>query len=242
MKIDRRQLLRAAGVSLALPCFDAFSRARAAGASPPRRRMVCICTPLGLLPSNFIPKEAGKSYTLTPYLEAVKEYRDDFTVISGLSHAGVSPGFAHQATASFLTGVPGAGRPGFRNRISLDQFAAEYIGNQTRFASLILSGEGLGLSWTRTGAQIPAANSPSRVFAQLFLKGRSDEVQARIRRLQDNQSILDDVRNQAKSLRSNLGADDRERLDEYLSSVRQLERRLVKNEAWSKTPKPKVNV
>ena len=171
MKIQRRQILQAAGVSLALPCFDAFSSARAADAETPKRRMVCICTPLGLHPENFIPQETGENYSLSPYLESLKDYRHDFTVISGLSHAGVSPGFAHQATASFLTGVPGAGRPGFRNGISLDQFAAEHIGSQTRFPALTLSSQGLGLSWSRTGAQIPAANSPSSVFAKMFLAG-----------------------------------------------------------------------
>ena len=171
-------------------------------AAKPRRRMVCICTPLGLHPPYFFPEKAGKDYELTPYLEVLKDFRDDFTVVSGLSHAGMSPGFAHQASASFLTGVPGAGRPGFRNAISLDQFAAEHIGGQTRFPSLALSGEGLGLSWTRTGALVPAATSPSRVFARLFLDGRPDEVQAQVRRLEDGRSILDDVRDQANTLRS----------------------------------------
>jgi hypothetical protein len=242
MKIQRRQFLRAAGVALALPCFDAFSSARAADAEAPKRRMVCICTPLGLHPENFIPEETGANYSLSPYLESLKDYRDDFTVISGLSHAGVSPGFAHQATASFLTGVPGAGRPGFRNGISLDQFAAEHIGSQTRFPALTLSGEGLGLSWSRTGAQLPAENSPSNVFAKMFLAGRADEVRAQVRRLRDNRSILDDVRDQASSLRTGLGSDDREKLDEYLTSVRQLEQRLVNDEAWNRKPKQSVNV
>ncbi len=243
MKLDRRTLLRAAGVSLALPCLDAFSIARASSTTAqPRRRMVCICTPLGLYPPHFFPEKAGKDYELTPYLELLKDHRDDFTVISGLMHAGTSSGFAHQATASFLTGVPGAGRPEFRNAISIDQFAADHIGGQTRFPTLTLSGEGLGLSWTRTGAQVPAATSPSRVFARLFLEGRADEVQAQVRRLEDGRSILDDVRDQAKTLRSDLGTDDRDKLDEYLTSVRELEQRLLKDETWVKTPKPKVDV
>ena len=243
MKITRRKVLRAAGVALALPCLDAFSLARAAnGPAKPRRRMVCICTPLGLHPENFIPQKTGRDYELTTYLEILKEHRDDFTVISGLSHAGMSSGFAHQASASFLTGVPGAGRPGFRNAISLDQFAADYIGDQTRFPSLALTGEGLGLSWTRTGANIPAANSPSKVFARLFLDGRPDEVRSQLRRLEDGRSILDDVRDQASVLRSDLGADDRDKLDEYITSVRELEQRLVKDESWVNTPKPKVDV
>src|SRR5436190_9371432 len=113
MKLHRRRFLKAAGVSLALPCLDVFSlRHAAAGVAAPRWRMVCICTPLGLYPPHFFPASAGKDYELTPYLEMLKDFRDDFTVISGLAHAGMSSGFAHQATASFLTGVPGAGRPG----------------------------------------------------------------------------------------------------------------------------------
>ena len=243
MRTDRRQFLRTAGVTLSLPLLDYFlPRARAgekAAAVP--RRMVCLCTPLGLHPDNFFPEAAGKDYALSTYLELLKDYRDDFTVISGLSHAGMSSGFAHQASASFLTGAPGAGRPGFRNAVSLDQFAADHIGSQTRFPSLALSAEGSGLSWTRTGALVPAATSPSRVFARLFLEGRADEVRSQVRRLEDGRSILDDVRGEANRLRSDLGTDDRDKLDEYLTSVRELEQRLLKDEGWAKTPKPKVD-
>src|SRR5262249_30318693 len=140
MTLSRRTFLRAAGVALALPCLDVFGRA----AETPRRRMVCVCTPLGLHPAYFFPAKVGKDYELTPYLEVLKDFRSDLTVVSGLSHAGMSPGFAHQASASFLTGVQGAGRPGFKNAISLDQLAAEHIGGRTRFPSLALSGEGAG--------------------------------------------------------------------------------------------------
>lgn len=246
--MQRRTFIRAAGVSLALPWLDAFAvdadtKRTSSGAKQPPRRIISICAPLGLHPDNFFPTKTGKDYELSPYLEIVKEFRDEFTVISGLAHAGMSSGFAHQASASFLTGVPGAGRPGFRNAISLDQFAADHIGTQTRFPSLALSGEGSGgLSWTRTGALIPSDNSPSKVFARLFLEGRADEVQGQMRRLEDGRSILDDVRDQAKSLRSDLGSEDRDKLDEYLTSVRELEQRMVNDESWAKKPKPKVNV
>jgi hypothetical protein len=153
----------------------------------------------------------------------------------------MSPGFAPQASASFLTGAGGAGRPGFRNTISLDQFAAEHIGGRTRYPSLSLSGEGAGLSWTRTGALVPASNSPARVFAKLFLDGQPEEVKAQVNRLEDGRSILDDVRDQARGLRSGLSAGDRDKLDEYITSVRELEQRLARDEGWCKTPKPKVD-
>ncbi|QDU96037.1 DUF1552 domain-containing protein [Lignipirellula cremea] len=242
MRFSRRQFLRAAGVSLALPALDAFTPARAsASADREKRRMVCICAPLGFYPPNFIPEQAGRNYEPTTHLELLNDFRNDFTVISGLMHTGNSPGFAHQATASFLTGAEGAGRPGFRNSISLDQFAAEQIGEQTRFPTLTLSSEGLGLAWTRTGAQIPADNSPARVFARLFLKGADDEVHTQLKRLEEGRSILDDVRGQAADLRSFLGVNDREKLDEYMTSVRDLERSLHNEELWCKRPKPAVD-
>ena len=246
MKISRRTFIRATGISLALPWFETYAaepERPSAGDSGPPRRMVCICAPLGLHPDNFIPQQTGKNYALSPYLEILKDYRDDLTVISGLAHAGMGSVFAHQASASFLTGVPGAGRPGFCNAISLDQFAADHIGTQTRFPSLALSGEGSGgLSWTRTGALIPANNSPSKVFAQLFLEGRAEEVREQKRRLEDGRSILDDISDQAKTVRSGLGKADREKLDEYLTSVRELEQRMVVDESWARKPKPKVTV
>lgn len=249
MRVHRRRMLQAAGVSLALPWLEAMqpgvtrrhSRAVAAEMVE-RRRMVCICAPLGFYPPNFFPETAGADYKPSLYLELLDGLRRDFTVISGLAHAGNSPGFAHQATASFLTGAEGAGRPSFRNSISLDQFAADKIGRFTRFPSLVLSGEGLGLSWTRTGAQIPADNSPSRVFARLFLAGDAKDVGRQLKRLEDGRSILDDVRDQAAQLAGDLGADDREKLDEYLTSVRELERRMARDEVWAKTPKPVVHV
>ncbi len=239
MPLSRRRFLRAAGVSLALPWLDALAPARAfAAAAKPRRRMVCICTPLGLHPPFFFPQKSGKDYELSPYLDVLKELREDFTVVSGLSHPDVGP--SHDSMASFLTAAPHPERrAGFRNSISLDQFAAEHLRGETRFASLHL-GEG-GLSWTRSGAPVPADVYPSGVFARLFLEGRPDEVQAQARRLQDGQSILDVIRDQANSMQSSLGVNDREKLDEYFTSVRELEQRLSQAEVWSKKPKPKVN-
>lgn len=243
MKIRRRIFIRSTGISLALPWLNIFADdcRGESNPNPQPRRMICICAPLGLHPDNFFPTQSGNDYALSPYLDVLKEYRNEFTVISGLAHAGMGSSFAHQASASFLTGAPGAGRPGFRNTISLDQFAADYIGTQTRFPSLALSGEGSGgLSWTRTGALIAADNSPSKVFARLFLEGNAEVIQDQIRRLEDGRSILDDVGSQAKSLRSDLLRDDRDKLDEYLTCVRELEQRMVKDESWAKKPKPKV--
>lgn len=241
MNSSRRRFLRAAGVSLAMPVLDAWlPRVRSAESAATPRRMVCICTPLSVHPPFFFPEQAGKDYEITPYLEPLKELRNDFTVISGLSHPDV--GSSHDSIFSFLTAAPHPEiRAGFRNSISLDQFAAEHIGERTRFPSLSLSAEGFGLSWTRSGALVPPDLYPATVFARLFLDGRPDEVQAQERRLRDGQSILDTVREQAKSIAPQLGTRDREKVDEYFTSVRELERRMVVAEEWSKKPKPKVD-
>ncbi|MCX7418631.1 MAG: DUF1552 domain-containing protein [Planctomycetia bacterium] len=242
MTLTRRTFFRATGVTLALPMLDALlPRVRAGEKAPPTpRRMINICTPLGVHPPFFFPEKPGKDYELTPYLEPLKEFRNDFTVISGLAHPDV--GSSHDSIFSFLTGAPHPEvRAGFRNSISVDQFAAEKIGGLTRVPSLSLSAEGFGLSWTQSGALVPPDLYPAAVFARLFLEGRPDEVQAQARRLRDGQSILDTVREQAKTLSPKLGTRDREKVDEYFTSVRELERRMVTAEEWSKKPKPKVD-
>lgn len=243
MPLSRRTLLRAAGVAVALPLLDAMrmtSRA-ATGAGKTKRRMVCINTPLGVHPAYFFPEQTGRDYTLSPYLEVLKEFRNDFTVVSGLAHPDVGP--SHDSNQSFLTAAPHPERrAGFRNSISLDQFAAEHLLGETRYSSLTLSCEGTGLAWTRSGAPVPADAWPSSTFAKLFLEGRPDEVAAQARRLQDGKSVLDAVREQAQRLQTTVGATDRDKLDEYFTSVRELEQRLAQAEMWSKRPKPKVDV
>jgi hypothetical protein len=233
-KLTRRRFLRAAGVSLALPAFGT------AAAIDPPRRLVCVCTPLGLHAPHFVPKTAGADYEASPYLEIFKDLRGEITPITGLAHPDV--GASHDSIYSFLTAAPHPEqRAGFRNTISLDQFAADRMGERTRYPSLALSCEGFSLSWTRTGAIVPSDSFPSSVFAKLFLEGRPDEVEAQKRRLANGRSILDSIGEQSKGVRDALGAEDREKLDEYYTGVRELERRLARAEEWAKKPKPKVD-
>jgi hypothetical protein len=235
MKLDRRGFLKAAGVSLALPWLEA----RASSAAP-KRRLVCICTPLGMHAPFFFPEQAGEDYASTPYLDVIRDFRGDFSVVSGLAHPNVGP--SHDSLFSYLTAAPHPEiRGGFRNSVSLDQVAAEKIGGETRFPCLTLSCEGFSLAWTRSGAMVPSETSPSRVFTRMFLEGRPEEVEAQARRLQDGRSILDTVGDQAGRLKAGLGGGDREKVDEYFTSVRELERRLAVSEEWSKKPKPKVD-
>src|SRR4051812_36000032 len=160
----RRQFLRAAGVSLALPWLDAFAQTPAAR---PPRRMVCICTPLGLHAPSFFPQRAGADYELTPYLEPFRELRNDFSVISGLAHPDV--GASHDSIFSFLTAAPHPEiRGGFKNSVSLDQLAADHIGGQNRFPRLSLSCEGFNPSWTPRGGVVPSGSYPPGAFRRLF--------------------------------------------------------------------------
>ncbi len=249
--LSRRKFLRGAGTLLSLPLLDAMSPVfagvakSAAGVTPggKPRRMFGICNNLGLLPEHFFPKESGRGYALSPYLEALKEHRDRFTVFSGVSHPEVDGG--HPADNCFLTAAPHPGSAGFKNTISLDQYIGERIGHLTRFPSLTLGvnvQQGLrSLSWTGSGVLIPCEEKAADVFARMFLQGTRDEAEAQVRKLETGQSILDAVAGQAKDLQRTVGARDRERLDQYFTSVRDLEQRMQMSREWERQPKPKVS-
>jgi hypothetical protein len=233
---------------MALPLLDAmqpaFGRAaETASATAKPRRMLAICNNLGLLPEQFFPKDSGKNYTLSPYLETLSEYRTDFTIFTGVSHPDVDGG--HPADNCFLTAAPHPGSGSFRNTISLDQFMSERIGHLTRFPSLTLGvniqrGQ-RSLSWTPSGAMIPCEEKASDVFKRMFIQGTPAEVDAQVRRLALGQTILDAVADQAKDLQRNVGSRDRDRLDQYFTSVRELERRMEMSKDWERKPKPKVH-
>ncbi|AWM40191.1 hypothetical protein GobsT_13670 [Gemmata obscuriglobus] len=232
--------LRGAGVALALPLLDAMAPVRAAGKADVPRRMVAIETNMGILPQYFFPEKPGAGYALSPYLERLGKFRTQFTVFSGVSHPEVTG--AHAAEKCFLTGTPHPERGGFRNGVSLDQVAAEQIGNRTRYPSLVLGvgNEGQTLSFTRSGAPIPVERSPRKLFERLFVQGKAADVAARVAELRQGRSTLDFVGGQAKRLDRSLAPADRARLDQYYTSVRELEQRLAGSEAWEHKPKPKV--
>lgn len=238
--LSRRTFLRGAGVALALPLLDSMRPAFAAGSKAVPRRMVCVETNMGILPQFFFPEKAGKDYALSPYLNRLAGFRDQFTVLSGCSHPGVTGG--HAAEKCFLTGTPHPERGGFRNWVSVDQFAAEHVGNTTRYPSLVLhvGNEGQTLSYTRSGAPIPPERSARKLFEKLFVQGRPDEVAATVEALRQGRSTLDFVGDQSRRLSGSLPPADRQRLDQYLTAVRDLEQRLHSAEEWEHKPKPKV--
>src|SRR5256884_7274331 len=179
------------------PALAAMTKSVASDAAPggKPRRMLAICNNLGLLPDHFFPKNSGADYTLSPYLEVLKEHRNDFTVFSGVSHPDVDGG--HPADNCFLTAAPHPGRGGFRNTISLDQYIAERIGHLTRFPSLNLGvniQQGVrSLAWTSSGVLIPCEEKAADVFKRLFIQGTPEEVDAQMRKLDIGRCILDGV-------------------------------------------------
>jgi len=244
--LSRRTFLRGAGVTLALPLLEAmlprFARAAAETAAQVPRRMVAIQTNMGIMPQFFFPEKAGRDYALTPYLEKLTAHRDKMTVFSGVSFPGVTGG--HTAEKCFLTGTPHPDRGGFRNGVSLDQFAAEQIGVSTRHPSLTLAMVSDGsptLSYTRSGAPIPAEKSPRKLFQRLFVQGKASEVEASVAALREGRSVLDFVGGQSKRLNRLLSKADQDRMDEYFTSVRELEQRLHTAEEWEYKPKPVVH-
>jgi hypothetical protein len=235
--LTRRTMLRGAGVALALPLLESMFPVLAADKVTSPRRFVGINIPLGFHGPDFFPQQAGADYELSPYLQLAKDLRNDFTVISGTSHPDVDGG--HAAERSFLTAAPHPGAPSFTNTISLDQFLARRIGNQTRFASLTLGSH--SLSWSANGVSIPVESSPTATFARLFLKGSDKEIATQEAQLQDGQSIMDTLLDEAKSMQPRVSTADRKKLDQYFTAVRETEQRLVKAELWSKTPKPTID-
>lgn len=234
--LSRRHLLRASGVAFALPWLEAQQ-------TPPPRRMLAICNNLGLLPGGFFPTQPGRGYELSSYLKVLEPFRDDFTVFSGVSHPDVDG--SHSSEVCFLTAAPHPANGGFRNSISLDQFMADRIGIQTRFPSITLGvnvNKGQrSLTWTGAGVMIACEDSAATVYKRLFLQGTPEEVDRQVDRLKLGESILDSVAEHAGGLKKNLGPQDRQRLDQYETGVRELERRMVAAQAWERKPKPKTS-
>lgn len=256
--LSRRHVLRGLGACLSLPLLDAMlppASARPSTYKPLAKshgvhpRMICCYIPNGVNITEWMPTEPGSSYTLSPSLETLREHRNDFSVITGVGHRASKGG--HSGADTWLTGADLAAVPGsdYTNTISADQIAAEVHGKETRFPSLQLSdGSGTGsaghshtLSFDRSGTPIPAENSPQRLFERLFVPDSADDRAATLRRYAEKKSVLDSVLADAKRLRGSLGQKDQQKLDQYLSSVRQTEERIKRLESWIDVPKPEVD-
>ena len=243
--INRRSFLQAAGVAIAIPAMEAFAPRRLLGAitAAPPKRLITICTTLGLHGPSLFPETAGKDYEETTYLKHLAEHRDKFTLFAGLSHPNQSGKDGHSSQLTWLTAAENPGLSGFQNTISLDQLAAERLGYVTRFPSMVLSSQGgSSQSYNRSGVMVPAEHRPSKVFSDMFLQGKDYDLKKQKQLLGEGRSILDLVGGQAKRLKRKVSANDQRRLDEYFNSIREAERNLGEANAWVDRPKPKSDV
>ena len=236
-RLSRRHVLRGMGASIALPLLDCMADEQPAK-SPPKRS-VFLYIPNGVNTLTWQIEKAGADYEFTAPLKSLERHRSEITPISGLHHPMVL-GKHHNCDKVWLTGadVPASGGS-FRNTVSADQLMAEVQGVATRFPSLELAIEGHSLAWSRDGIQLPAEQNVKNVFERLFVgeRGGMDAVR---RRLNRRGSILDAVLGDAKRVNQKLGANDRNKLDEYLTAVRQVEIRTERADAWLDVPRPKL--
>jgi len=246
----RRFILRSLGTTLALPWMPSLMAKSvggnaavqtAKGAGQGARRLVAIGNLLGYQTKSLFPTKTGTEYEKTTLLEPLWDIRKQMTVYRGLDH-GVRGG--HFAVHSFLSGVlhsEAQNRP--EGNVTIDQYLADEIGFQTRFPSLTVGSEGgihggCQIAWTKSGVRVPPVTNPAELFEKLFV---TDSKERQARREQENKvqaSILDSVREEAKSLSKQVNKEDKDKLDEYLTSVRDVEKRLELRQRWTSQPKP----
>ncbi len=256
--LSRRHVLRGLGAAISLPFLEAMlpsvhsadskfkPLAKSVAMHP---RMIFCYVPNGVNILDWVPKEAGRQYTLSPTLEGLKEHREEFSVISGLGHPNSEGG--HSGADTWLTGAKLKAVPGsdYTNTISADQVAAEVLGKATRIPSLQFSDQsGTGsaghshtLSFDRGGTPLPSESSPKQLFERLFVPDASADREATLQRYAQKKSILDNVLNEAQSLHRKLGQQDQRKLDEYLASVRETEQRVERLKGWIDVPKANVD-
>lgn len=256
--LSRRFALRAAGAAITLPFLDAMLprlqgapstfRPWAKSAVPAVPRMIACYVPNGVNILEWMPKGEGENYTSSPTLDVLKEYRKDFSVLTGLGHPASTGG--HSGADTWLTAANLKAKPGadYTNAMSVDQLAADLHGKQTRFPSLQLgdmggtggAGHSHTLSFDVNGTPLPSENSPRRLFERLFVPETAGDRAAALKRYAERRSILDDIANETAKLDKKLGAADKRKLDEYLNGVRQTEKQVERMQGWIDVPKPKV--
>ncbi len=251
--LDRRRFLRGTGLALALPLLECTASEKTRK-SP--KRLACFYQPDGVpMPLredpayqdwSWFPHGSGQDFTFTKCLEPLEPLRDQVTVLSGFSNPAVRNYHGHSNADQFLTAADTRPRGDYQNSISLDQVYAAHVGEQTRFASLVLSTDGgtgtprgaHTLSFNHAGRAIPAEHRPKRVFDKLFVKSTQNAAS----QLAMAESALDDLLVDAKSLRQSLSLGDQQTLDEYLNSVRETEVKVQKAKRWMEFPLPEVGV
>ena len=247
--MNRRTLLTGLGATLVLPTLSTFAKDRA----KVEPKLVFMGFPFGIRDSKFFPKNSdNKGFDLTEPLSALKAHKNDFTIFRHIKHRhNYNP---HDGCSTFLTDADIYGTPGklYQNAMSCDQVAASYLGKNVRYSSLVLSspesagtaqggwGNGLSLSWNSLGSTVPAMTRPVDLYFALF--GGNVTKQERIFRLKQKRSVLDTYIADFKRLYKTVMKEDREKLQEYTSSIRTIENQLTKEREWFNTPFPKTSM
>ncbi len=231
---------------MSLPFLEAMSgsaKAASANGDVPMR-MVCIGNNFGYVPQLFFPEEAGSDYVLPGQLEVLEQHRKNFSILSQLDHGQEAVG-GHGGVHAFLSGILSKNSKGFaEGNVTMDQKAAEHSGTETRYGSMQMGcGTSIGnrLSWTASGAAIPPVENPSTLFSLLFQEPEAKDIGLLKQAHARQKSILDLVKTDADRLKRQIGKTDQEKLDQYFTSVRDLEKRLTQSQAWLDKPKPKVD-
>lgn len=249
--LNRRTVLKSVGVSLALPWLECMALDKTAA---PKQRFFAGYFAYGVpMPADdatdrmthgWFPVGEGKDYEAPVMHNDIMPLRDKITFLSGLSHPSMRGTSAHKGADYFLTGA-NILKTYDKQSISIDQYLAQSLGKNTRFQSLVMSSLGgvnrpyrsSTLSFDRAGRPIPAQNRPAEIFRRMFGEATQSEKNA----LASRSSIIDEILGEAKSLNRRLGANDRKKMDEYLSSVREVEKMTQRSKSWQSTPKPKVD-
>ncbi|MFP6603402.1 MAG: DUF1552 domain-containing protein [Pirellulaceae bacterium] len=242
-QLDRRNFLRGAGISLALPTLASLApgQSLAADQQTVPKRLVCVGNSLGYWPDGFFPKVAGKNYQTTQSLKFIDHHRGKFTVFSNLDDDSTG---GHSGVGTFLSGIKIKEAAGFPEKnMTLDQRAAEHVGSATRYPSIVTGvGEGSDLCWNRSGVRIPPITNPARVFEALFVQADESIRKSQRYRIGQNASIIDALLENARSVKGKINQADRNKLDQYLTSVRDVEKQLQMSEVWVDQPKPKPTI
>jgi len=255
--LDRRTFLMGTGVSLALPWMEcmAWGNGQQSHSENKPRRLCAMYFGFGVgLPKEdsenaqwrWFPQGEGRNFQFTQVLQPLDKHRGKISVLGGLSHPNGRRMGGHDTGDTFLTGAF-LNNKFLHNTISMDQVAAQSLGDQTRFPSLVLSTDGgVGeptrsstLSYNDKGRPLPALNQPQQIFDRFFGAGDADTISAR-RKLKSASGMLDRVLDDSNSLKKRLGAQDREKLDEYLASVRQIEQGVQRSQRWLEIPRPQL--
>jgi len=236
--MKRRTFLKGAGVALLLPRLESLGQVEEAK-SP--RRLLTIVNHLSFYQPELIPKTDGTFKNPPPLLDELSDHFKQLKVFSGLDNPAVQNGFGHTPCVGILSGY--FNKLQRKNRISIDQAVADLIGEDTRFKSLVFqAGENLNfsqISWDKHGLPVKQIDSPRKIFNLLFQVNENEKAQQQV--LAEDRSILDAVSAQAKSMEKRLNATDRAKMDEYLTSVREVEKTVKRRAYWADRSKPQVN-